>query len=176
MFSDIGVSKDINISFNKHMTASRVGGKVLDFNVLVLTSGSWPLKEAHPLTLPAELEVCRKNFTQFYMLSNQGKKLQWLTQQGVSKGELVTGCFGKRYTLMASTPQISILMLFNKRESFAVEELLANTNISLELLNNNLDLLVKTKILICKEAGEQQPNISHVVLISSNISLPPQEA
>ena len=166
MFSDIGVSKEINIRFRKFMeNLHSSSDKFLDFNALVLTSGSWPLKEAPTLTLPHELEVCRKNFTEFYSSSNQGKKLQWLTQQGVSKGELMTGCFSKRYNLTSSSLQISILMLFNKRELYTVEELLANTNISANLLNGNLDLLVKFKILVRSDAGYGEKILSYLSLM-----------
>ena len=148
MWVDIGVSKEMNVKFRKYReTAVTDGVELADFSVLLLTSGSWPLKEAAPFTLPNQLEECRTIFTKYYTASNQGRKLQWLTQQGVSKGELKTGCFKKSYTLTASTPQMAILMLFNKRLDHSFDDLTANTGMSKELLSGNVDLLVKMKIL-----------------------------
>ena len=127
MFSDIQVSKDMNIKYAQRLEPH---GSKISFSVLVLTSGSWPLKEAPRLTLPEELETLTKRFTDYYLASNKGKKLQWLTQQGVSKGDLLmTGKFATRYTFTASTAQMSILMLFNKRESYCFEDLKALTDL-----------------------------------------------
>ena len=149
MWGDIGVSKEMNVKFGNYREKRGGSNALVDFNVLVLTSGSWPLKEPDQFTLPKQLEDCRECFTKYFMSSNQGRKLQWLTQQGISRGELKSGCFKKSYTLSASTLQMAILMLFNKQEHYAYDDLLANTGISKELLGGNVDLLVKMKILKC---------------------------
>ncbi|KAK7884153.1 hypothetical protein WMY93_027276 [Mugilogobius chulae] len=63
MFQDIGVSKDLNEQFKKHLTNSE------------------------PLDLGAQLSA----FTAFYASRHSGRKLTWLYH--LSKGELVTNCF-----------------------------------------------------------------------------------
>ena len=57
MFQDIGVSKDLNENFKKHLTNS---GEPLDidFSIQVLSSGSWPFQQSCVFSLPAELERC----------------------------------------------------------------------------------------------------------------------
>ena len=91
MFQDIGVSKDLNENFKKHLSNS--GDPLdIDFSIQVLSSGSWPFQQSCVFSLPAELERCVNRFTAFY-----GGQLNWLYQ--MSKEELVPNCFKNKYTL-----------------------------------------------------------------------------
>lgn len=121
MFQDIGVSKDLNEQFKRHLTNSeepldidfsiqvrrltwwffRVINLFLPFFLLkVLSSGSWPFQQSVNFSLPSELERSVQRFTTFYSSQHSGRKLHWLYH--MSKGELVTNCFIKRYTLQVS--------------------------------------------------------------------------
>ena len=96
MFQDIGVSKDLNEKFKRHLGNS--GDPLdIDFSIQVLSSGSWPFQQSCVFSLPAELERCVNRFTAFYGGQHSGRKLNWLYQ--MSKGELVTNCFKNKYTL-----------------------------------------------------------------------------
>uniref|UniRef100_A0AAZ3PCJ3 Cullin family profile domain-containing protein n=1 Tax=Oncorhynchus tshawytscha TaxID=74940 RepID=A0AAZ3PCJ3_ONCTS len=97
MFQDIGVSKDLNEQFKKHLTNSEPLD--LDFSIQVLSSGSWPFQQSCTFALPSELERSYQRFTAFYASRHSGRKLTWLYH--LSKGELVTNCFKNRYTLQA---------------------------------------------------------------------------
>ena len=57
MFQDIGVSKDLNENFKRHLTNT---GEPLDidFSIQVLSSGSWPFQQSCVFSLPTELERC----------------------------------------------------------------------------------------------------------------------
>uniref|UniRef100_A0AAY3ZZC8 Cullin-1 n=1 Tax=Denticeps clupeoides TaxID=299321 RepID=A0AAY3ZZC8_9TELE len=52
MFQDIGVSKDLNEQFKKHLSNSE--SLDLDFGIQVLSSGSWPFQQSCTFTLPSE--------------------------------------------------------------------------------------------------------------------------
>ncbi|TNN61421.1 Cullin-1 [Liparis tanakae] len=101
MFQDIGVSKDLNEQFKKHLTNSEpldspLGGvQIMDFSIQVLSSGSWPFQQSCTFALPSELERSYQRFTAFYASRHSGRKLTWLYH--LSKGELVTNCFKNRF-------------------------------------------------------------------------------
>lgn len=151
MFLDVGVSKDLNETFKKH---SETEGQSLsiDFYIMVLSSGSWPFQQCLPLTLPTELEKSYQRFTDFYSTQHSGRKLSWL--YSMSKGELVTSCYKNRYTLQASTFQIAILLLFNKKTEYLVKDICDLTEIKMETLVQVLAVLFKAKFLVSEEEGE----------------------
>uniref|UniRef100_A0AAY4ANH8 Cullin family profile domain-containing protein n=1 Tax=Denticeps clupeoides TaxID=299321 RepID=A0AAY4ANH8_9TELE len=61
MFQDIGVSKDLNEQFKKHLSNSEPLD--LDFSIQVLSSGSWPFQQSCTFALPSE--VSSFTFTAF---------------------------------------------------------------------------------------------------------------
>ena len=102
MFQDIGVSKDLNENFKKHLAEEPLD---IDFSIQVLSSGSWPFQQSCVFSLPTELERCVRRFTAFYSGQHSGRKLNWLYH--MSKGELVTNCFKNKYTL-----QVSVIVVY----------------------------------------------------------------
>lgn len=163
MFLDVGVSKDLNETFKKHIETKEQSLNI-DFYIMVLSSGSWPFQQCLPLTLPAELEKSYQRFTEFYSNQHSGRKLSWL--YSMSKGELVTNCYKNRYTLQASTFQIAILLLFNEKTEYLVKDICDLTQIKMETLVQVLAVLFKAKFLVSEEDGElEESDIQATTLV-----------
>ncbi|RWS31532.1 cullin-1-like protein [Leptotrombidium deliense] len=155
MFQDIGVSKDLNESFKRHLQNSNEPLD-LDFTIQVLSSGSWPFQQASTFCLPQELERSVSRFTSFYSAQHSGRKLHWL--YNMSKGELVTNCFKNKYTLQASTFQMAVLLQYNSAEKFTMQQLFESTQIKMDLLIQVIQILLKSKLLICSELANNSDN------------------
>jgi cullin 1 len=156
MFLDVGVSKDLNETFKKHIDNTQQALN-LDFYIMVLSSGSWPFQQCLPLTLPAELEKSYQRFTDFYSSQHNGRKLSWL--YSFSKGEIVTNCFKNRYTLQASTFQIAILLLFNDKTEYLVKDIIDLTQIKMDTIVQVLAVLFKSKLLVSDEEEIEETDI-----------------
>ncbi|KTF93446.1 hypothetical protein cypCar_00013200 [Cyprinus carpio] len=135
MFQDIGVSKDLNEQFKKHLTNSEPLD--LDFSIQVLSSGSWPFQQSCTFALPSELERSYQRFTAFYASRHSGRKLTWLYH--LSKGEL------------ASTFQMAILLQYNTEDVYTVQQLTDSTQIKIDILVQVLQILLKSKLLVLED-------------------------
>ncbi|CAF3811608.1 unnamed protein product [Rotaria sp. Silwood1] len=148
---DIRVSKDLTDDYSKYCEKKQL--KYSDkFSVMVLSSNSWSFSTPLNIILPIELNATFESFERFYTNHHNGRKLMWLHQY--SKGELQTIFINKTYTLEVSTYQMIILLSFNEKLHWTVEEIQDKTQIQFKLLLQVLCSLLKSKRLFSKEIPE----------------------
>jgi hypothetical protein len=115
MFTDIQTSTEVNERFQEHLRQNERKLKV-DSNVLVLTTGSWPMSgtanpQAGSLKLPQEISDALDQFEKWYKEAFSGRRLNWLHQMG--KCDVRILFTKKKYECTMTTHQMSLLMLFN---------------------------------------------------------------
>merc|ERR1712158_196982 len=165
MFQDIGVSKDLNEQFRRHLSETLSNEPLdIDFQIQVLSSGSWPFQQSCVFSLPTELERCVHRFTSFYGGQHSGRKLNWLYH--MSKGELITNCFKNRYTLQASTFQMAVLLRYNEADRWTVGDLTRHTNIKMDILSQVLQILLKSKLLVTQDETVDETTMDDNTMVS----------
>lgn len=145
MFQDIGLSKDLNEKYKTFMKENAQLSNQIDFSIQVLSSGSWPFVQGTPFVLPSELEQSVQRFNSFYAKLHSGRKLNWL--YNMCKGEITTNCFRNRYMFQANTFQMAILLQYNDQIKWTVQQLIDNTGISYDNMQQILGILLKTRLL-----------------------------
>jgi len=153
MFTDMSLSRDLLERFKTYLEDSAKTELGVDFSILVLATGSWPLQP--PTTnfnIPKELAACEELFQKFYSGQHQGRKLNWLHQ--LSKGEIKARYGTKIFTFQVSTYQMGCLLPFNNQETISFDELQAETQLTDNVLKATLLSLIKTKVLVMDSKGE----------------------
>jgi len=162
MFNDMSVSKELITTFkeSKHYT-DLSKETALDFSVLVLATGSWPLTPPNTnFTIPDELTTIEQAFQDFYGNNHSGRKLNWLMQ--FSKGELKTKYIpSKQYTFQCSTYQTGILLQFNKQDILTGQQLQDQTNLTDSALIATIMSLINTHVLLMAPKGEKTITKKH---------------
>ncbi|KAJ2948016.1 hypothetical protein O0L34_g9811 [Tuta absoluta] len=146
MFKDMELSKDINITYKQHLSASGEGGG-LELSVYILTMGFWPTYAPAEVRLPPELTRHQEAFAKFYLAKHSGRKLQWQATLGhcVLRAHFPQG----NKELQVSLFQALVLLLFNGGDSLSFEEIKASTNIEEGELRRTLQSLAcgKARVL-----------------------------
>lgn len=150
----------------------------VDFNIIVLGQGFWPLeKPKTEFTIPTDLQKTYDRFVRYYqskhscvilsfsLLSHlmltcpssssiSGRKLDWLWH--VSKTELRTRYLSTSFIFMTSMYQMAVLVQYNAADAFTYKELQTATSLNDTTLQGVLGLLTKSKVLnLVKEEGEE---------------------
>uniref|UniRef100_A0A914X4Z2 Cullin family profile domain-containing protein n=1 Tax=Plectus sambesii TaxID=2011161 RepID=A0A914X4Z2_9BILA len=157
MLTDWRSSKELNEAFKEHERNASTPLN-LDFSIAVFNSGVWPFRQTFTFELPSELGNCIDRFTTFYNHRHNGRKLSWLLM--MSKGELTTRCFQKKYTFTASTVQMALLFVFNESVEYTIGTLVKNLKLQKEVLVQVVHALVKIQLfeLVGEDFGSKAPS------------------
>eukprot|EP00007_Cunea_sp_BSH-02190019_P009730 CAMPEP_0174244780 /NCGR_PEP_ID=MMETSP0417-20130205/36623_1 /TAXON_ID=242541 /ORGANISM="Mayorella sp, Strain BSH-02190019" /LENGTH=756 /DNA_ID=CAMNT_0015324503 /DNA_START=51 /DNA_END=2321 /DNA_ORIENTATION=- len=148
MYQDMSVCKDLETSFRSHLEANETRLPI-DFDVLVLTKGIWPLKDApSPIDLPPQVEECKELFETFYSSKHQSRKLTWLVDR--CKGEIKCLHLPKPYILQCSLYEVGILMQFSTTKILSASALVERTSMQESLLLQVLVVLMRTRVLVSR--------------------------
>ncbi|KAI1102185.1 Cullin-domain-containing protein [Jackrogersella minutella] len=157
MFQDVQISKDLNTGFKEHTKGLQLEKQPLDSSYSILGTSFWPLTPPNTtFNPPAEIQTDIDRFTLFYRNKHEGRKLTWLWQ--LCKGELKTGyCKASKtpYTLQVSVYQMAILLMFNAKDVHSYDDIASVTQLSSEVLDPAIGILLKAKILLMKPDGEK---------------------
>ncbi|OJJ49911.1 hypothetical protein ASPZODRAFT_156939 [Penicilliopsis zonata CBS 506.65] len=160
MFQDIQISKDLNANYRdwqEKVLDDEDRKKLLDSHFQVLGTGFWPLNP--PTTdflAPPEIVRTAERFQTFYFDKHNGRKLTWLWQ--LCKGEVKTNYIKSTkvpYTFQVSTFQMGILLLFNETDSLEYSDIQKATSLAPEILEPNLSIFLKAKVLTATPEGSK---------------------
>ncbi|EKM79832.1 hypothetical protein AGABI1DRAFT_113105 [Agaricus bisporus var. burnettii JB137-S8] len=171
MFTDMSLSKDLTDSFKERMAQNHDDMEIA-FSIMVLGTNFWPLNPpSHDFVIPQEIIPTYDRFSKYYQSKHSGRKLTWLWNY--SKNELRTNYLNQKYILMTSSYQTAVLLQYNRHDTLSLDELVAATAISKDLLSQVLGLLVKAKLLINEEQDQYDLNPSFKSKkIRVNLNLP----
>ncbi len=161
MFTDMTISADIHEKFKTFAIEQKKDVGKLDFSILVLTAGSWPLQtQLINFTVPLELERCINLFTEFYNKQHQGRKLTWLHH--LSKGDVRSLAFKKKYEFAVTTYQMAVLLQFNDSHEHTLVSLEDATSLKAVELERTIKSLIETSILKESKSGVFTVNLDFV--------------
>ncbi|KAF7713167.1 Cullin-1 [Penicillium ucsense] len=164
MFQDIQISKDLNASYKDwqdKVLDDDDRKRLVDAHYQILGTGFWPLQApTSDFTAPIEINRTAERFSKFYFDKHNGRKLTWLWQ--LCKGEVKANYVKNAkvpYTFQVSTYQMGILLLFNEADTLSYTDIQAATNLVPELLDPNLSIFLKARVLtISPEGAKPDPS------------------
>ncbi|KPM42388.1 Cullin-1 [Neonectria ditissima] len=158
MFQDMQISKDLNKEFRDHLQGVEYT-KAVDSTFSILGTGFWPLQPpSTDFNPPQEIAAEIERFVRFYKHKHEGRKLTWLWH--LCKGEIKAGyCKNSKtpYTFQVSIYQMAILLLFNENDTNTYDDMLSVTQLSPEVLDQALAVILKAKVLAVVGAAGEKP-------------------
>ncbi|KAL3467612.1 Cullin [Aspergillus heterothallicus] len=161
MFQDIQISKDLNASYKDWLDKSFLDDddrrKLVDSHFQILGTGFWPLNApSSDFLAPPEIVKTADRFQKFYFDKHSGRKLTWLWQ--LCKGEIKANYIKNTkvpYTFQVSTYQMGILLLFNESDTLAYPDIQKATSLTSDILDPNLSIFLKAKVLTISPEGSK---------------------
>lgn len=122
-----------------------------EISVQILTSNFWPKEKfLHIITPESFSQLCKESLNK-YCSTHTGRTLIYRLEYGTC---VVNMLANKNYTLIGTIFQGCILLLFNTKSSYLLDELLATIGGSPKEIKKNILGLVKSKILLKNSKGK----------------------
>ncbi|EGE09399.1 hypothetical protein TEQG_08300 [Trichophyton equinum CBS 127.97] len=169
LLQDIQVSKDLNTNYREWQERTfdeEDRKKMVDPHFQILGTGFWPLNPPSTQFIPPQvINKTVERFKSFYFDKHSGRKLTWLWQ--LCKGEIKANYVKNTkvpYTFQVSTFQMGILLLYNDSDVFEYSEIEKATALSPDVLDPNLGIFIKAKVLIpSPENAKPGPGTSYAL-------------
>lgn len=173
MLKDVEISQELMGKYKNYSKADRVVASRKDdeFSVLVATSSFWPLTIVPETTLPEEAKFHRDRFTKFYTDTHQFRKLAWQTCLGTA--QLLCQFDDGKHELLVSTIQMTVLMLYNKKDKYTFGELAELTKVPPKELQRHLLSLAHPQVkILAKNPNTMETADDHTFQFNSAAKLP----
>lgn len=163
MFKDVDISRDHGKSFPN---------KTLD--VFVLSQGSWPTYPEVKVQIPEHMSLALQEYQDFYLKSNNGRKLMWRHSLGHCQ---IKASFPKGdKELMVSLFQGLVILLFNgSPQSLDYKTIQANTGLDDKELIRTLQSLAcgkpENRVLLKSPRGKDV-GVTDVFMVNENFQNP----
>ncbi|KAL7505493.1 hypothetical protein ACHAXN_003192 [Cyclotella atomus] len=171
MFNDMRISKETAEKYRAHKKSlnsspnssdsrdEENGGKAVDVEVSVLTTGYWPSQNVEPCILPPPVKAAMDRFQKYYLNTYTGRKLSWQTSTGSAE---IRATFPptkgstkpRRHDLSVTTYQMCILVLFNNRDTLTLKQIREETQIPEDELRRHLVSLCTPKCRVLKKGSK----------------------
>eukprot|EP00835_Amoeboradix_gromovi_P003229 NODE_205_length_14851_cov_0.317584.p2 type:complete len:752 gc:universal NODE_205_length_14851_cov_0.317584:5373-7628(+) len=135
---------DIEVSRNLYSELIPSSVDIFNVSLSVISTATWPLvipKET--ILLPAELEACCNRINEAYSNKHVGRKLTFMQTHGKCEMQYHRD---KSYILTCSVFQSALLMLYNNRESYTLQELMTLLGLPMDTLIQHMGILMRAKI------------------------------
>lgn len=143
MIKDKTLSQELQNSFKEYLHNNKIK-LACDFSPQVLTTGFWPAFKIDSLVIPSEeLKLCIQTFKEFYDKRTQSRLLKWVNSLGTVT--MIARFASGDYSLSISTYQACVLLLFNQKEEWTVEEIQKTLNIPFDDIRKNVFSLSYSK-------------------------------
>jgi hypothetical protein len=158
MFTDVELSLTISEEF-KQFAESKI-----DLNILVLTTGSWPLLTSNSTCiLPLPLEAIKESFLKYYTNNYSSRKLVWNYQ--LSKADIKIMFTKRAYECNCTNYQLTVLLLFEESPEWTMQAMAKHTQLEAPELKGTVHSLVESKLL-----KRTEKDGTHVFSLNSNFT------
>lgn len=146
MYTDIGVSLNLNNDFNQHLK-NQNNELNINLSIKILQAGAWPLgpQTTLPFSVPQEFEKPIRDFEAFYTTKFSGRKLSWLHH--LCHGEIKVALPKKSYLVTMQTYQMAMLLLFENCDNLSTKEIKEALRLDDSNFQKHLQSLLDAKLL-----------------------------
>jgi len=164
MFKDVGVSKDLMNEFQGFYNSEKKLG--LQLTVNVCTTGYWPNSKLIQCNIPVELATVTEKYKRFYVNKHGGHKLEWRLDQGLADVAVVFAPQVSR-TLVVTTFQMMILLLFNANKKVTFQQICEVTGVpKFEISHHLLSLVHPAVKVLLKKPSTKALEDDHMFMVN----------
>ena len=157
MMKDMSTSK---IVMEDYVQSNKIEDK--NFEIKVLTQGNWPIQSRTQIKIPDQINSSFEEFASYYKMKYQGKALKWSPILSFCE---IEGTFDmnkpkKRIiTIEVSLIQTAVLMLYNTKDTYSFEEIMAEIATDEETLESVLVSMCSMQYKILKKSNKKTRNV-----------------
>lgn len=139
MLRDVELSQNITNAFSDSMDHQDKTCPVSSFNLYILTTGCWPSYSHDEFSLPPVMAEALKMFSEDFASKpqNNQKRLRWVHSLGSVSINFTAK--KKKYELVVSTAQASLLCLFNECSVLSLDQMKQQTGFPASMFDDVLE-------------------------------------